>query len=77
MRAKAKKTPMCSANLISIELKGLAAPGDALKNQRKHLIYNYLADPNMDSKTGCSLWHSSVLTTVLWWDLDCGRLNVY
>ena len=32
MRAKAKKTPMCSVSLIAIELKGLAAPGEALKN---------------------------------------------
>ena len=31
MRAKAKKTPMCSASLIAIKLKGLAAPGEALK----------------------------------------------
>ena len=31
MRAKAKKTPMCSGSLIAIELKGLAAPGEALK----------------------------------------------
>ena len=31
MRAKAKKTPMCSVSLIAIELKGLAAPGEALK----------------------------------------------
>ena len=31
MRAEAKKTPMCSINLIAIELKGLAAPGEALK----------------------------------------------
>ena len=33
MRAKAKKAPMCSVSLIAIELKGLAAPGEALKNQ--------------------------------------------
>ena len=32
MRAKAKKTPMYSESLIVIELKGLAAPGEALKN---------------------------------------------
>ena len=32
MRAKAKKTPMSSVSLIAIELKGLAAPGEALKN---------------------------------------------
>ena len=32
MRAKAEKTPMCSVSLIAIELKGLAAPGEALKN---------------------------------------------
>ena len=31
MRAKAKKTPMCSVSLIAIELKGLAARGEALK----------------------------------------------
>ena len=30
MRAKAK--PMCPVSLIAIELKGLAAPGEALKN---------------------------------------------
>ena len=33
MRAKAKKAPMCSVSLIAIELKGLAAPGEALKNK--------------------------------------------
>ena len=32
MRAKAKKTPMCSASLTAIKLKGLAAPGEALKS---------------------------------------------
>ena len=32
MGAKAKKAPMCSVSLIAIELKGLAAPGEALKN---------------------------------------------
>ena len=32
-RAKAKKTPMYSVSLIAIELKGLAAPGEALKNK--------------------------------------------
>ena len=32
MRAKAKKTPMCSVSLLAIELKGLAAPGEALNN---------------------------------------------
>ena len=32
MRAKAKKTPIYSESLIAIELKGLAAPGEALKN---------------------------------------------
>ena len=32
MRAKAKKTALCPASLIAIELKGLAAPGEALKN---------------------------------------------
>ena len=32
MRAKAKKTPMCSVSLIPMKLKGLAAPGEALKN---------------------------------------------
>ena len=31
MRAKAKKAPMCSVSLIAIELKRLAAPGEALK----------------------------------------------
>ena len=31
MRAKAKKASMCSVSLIAIELKGLAAPGEALK----------------------------------------------
>ena len=35
MRAKSKKTPMCSVSLIAIELKGLAAPGEALKNIRQ------------------------------------------
>ena len=32
VRANVKKAPMCSVNLIAIELKGLAAPGEALKN---------------------------------------------
>ena len=32
MRAKAKKTPLCPVSLIAMELKGLAAPGEALKN---------------------------------------------
>ena len=32
MRAEAKKAPMCSVSLIAIELKGLAALGEALKN---------------------------------------------
>ena len=32
MTAKAKNAPMSSASLIAIELKGLAAPGEALKN---------------------------------------------
>ena len=32
MRAKAKKTPRSSVSLIAIELKGLAALGEALKN---------------------------------------------
>ena len=31
MRAKAKKAPVCSVSLLAIELKGLAAPGEALK----------------------------------------------
>ena len=31
MRAKAKNAPMCSVGLIAIKLKGLAAPGEALK----------------------------------------------
>ena len=31
MGAKAKKAPTCSVSLIVIELKGLAAPGEALK----------------------------------------------
>ena len=32
IRTKAKETPVCSVSLIAIELKGLAAPGEALKN---------------------------------------------
>ena len=32
MRAKAKKAPMRSVSLLAIELKGLATPGEALKN---------------------------------------------
>ena len=32
MRAKPKKAPMCSVSLLAIDLKGLAAPGEALKN---------------------------------------------
>ena len=35
IRTKAKKAPMCSVSLIAIELKGLAAPGEALKNNLK------------------------------------------
>ena len=31
MKAKAKKAPMCSVSLLAIRLKGLAAPGEALK----------------------------------------------
>ena len=31
-RTKAKKAPMCSVSLIAIELKGMAALGEALKN---------------------------------------------
>ena len=38
VRAKAKKTPMCSVSLIAIKLKGLAAPGEALK-----IIYSFPA----------------------------------
>ena len=34
MRAKARKSPMCSVSLIAIKLKGLAAPGEALKITR-------------------------------------------
>ena len=30
-KAKAKKTRMCPVSFIAIELKGLAAPGEALK----------------------------------------------
>ena len=37
MRTKAKKTPMCSVSLIATELKGLAAPDEALKNNVKHM----------------------------------------
>ena len=33
MGAKAKRAPVCSENLIAIKLKGLAAPGEALKNK--------------------------------------------
>ena len=29
---RAKKAPMCSVRLLAIKLKGLAAPGEALKN---------------------------------------------
>ena len=35
MRAKPKKAPMCSVSLLAIDLKGLAAPGEALKNLLK------------------------------------------
>ena len=45
MRAKAKKTPMCSVSPIAIELKGLAAPGEALKNNllnmTQHILYRH------------------------------------
>ena len=37
MRAKAKKAPMCSVSLIAIKLKGVAAPGEALKNIVLHI----------------------------------------
>ena len=37
MRTKAKKAPMCSVSLIAIELKGLAAPGKAQKNNLTEL----------------------------------------
>ena len=33
MKAKAEKTPLCPVSLIAIELKGLAAPGEALKSE--------------------------------------------
>ena len=46
MTAKAKKTPMCSVSLIAIKLKGLVAPGEALKN-----IWP-LAGPNIAKKGG-------------------------
>ena len=29
---RAEKAPMCSVRLLAIKLKGLAAPGEALKN---------------------------------------------
>ena len=32
MKAKAKKILLCPVSLIAIALKGLAAPGEALKN---------------------------------------------
>ena len=32
MRGKAEKTPLCPVSLIAMKLKGLAAPGEALKN---------------------------------------------
>ena len=32
--AKARRTPTCSVSLIEAELKGLAALGEALKNER-------------------------------------------
>ena len=46
MRAKAKKAPMCSVSLIAIELKGLAAPGEALKNNKPM----YWRKQSMDSE---------------------------
>ena len=33
---RAKKAPMCSVRLLGIKLKGLAAPGEALKNNVRH-----------------------------------------
>ena len=36
IRAKAKYASMCSTSLIAIGLKGLAALGEALKNNRNH-----------------------------------------
>ena len=54
MRAKAKKTPMCSVSLIAIELKGLAALGEALKNIF-FAFFPYiwlLAGPNIAKKGG-------------------------
>ena len=44
MRAKAKKTPLCPVSLIAIELKGLAAPGEALKN------YSFKVSFSMDKE---------------------------
>ena len=37
MRGKAKKTPLCPVSLIAIKVKGLAAPGEALKNRNTFL----------------------------------------
>ena len=42
MKAKAKKTPTFSVSLIAIELKALAAPGEALKNNRIHALVTHV-----------------------------------
>ena len=39
MGAKAKRAPVCSENLIAIKLKGLAAPGEALKNNLPNCMH--------------------------------------
>ena len=43
MRTKAKKAPMCSVSLIAKGLKGLAALGEALKNNRVNFAEGGLA----------------------------------
>ena len=54
MRAKADEGIMCAVSLIAIELKGLAAPGEALKNCKFQAPSSRLSDEFSDSK-GCYL----------------------
>ena len=59
MRAKAKKTTLCPVSLLAIELKGLAAPGEALKNfimglgrRRQALASNFITGFPVHQKKG-------------------------
>ena len=63
MRAKAKKTPMCSVRLLALELKGLAAPGEALKyflqdpaRQQRNLVHIFAALGSTWAPAGSQIW---------------------